>query len=499
MQADPRGAYYTPADIVSLIVENTVGRLLRESAPGLPADPAILDPACGNGAFLAGAYSYLHHRYSDPESRRQILSCIYGADVDKVALDEAGRSLTALSGAQAGPSANLRHGDSLIAGRKGINWRRDFPKVMARGGFDAVIGNPPWVSLAGRFGVRAYSESEIGYLRKRFGGNSYLPNTFEYFVSLGLDLTRPGGYFSFIVPDRLGFNQHFEHLRRRLLSETELLLLVHGVPFPGVVADTLIFVCRKGAPGPDAVTEVRDWRGASNEVRQSELLQSPGCEFRRHEDPRITRVIRRMESLAGMVRLRDICDITSGFGGKSALITESRISDAQTPVLKGDSIERYAVRKTYWFDFRKENRTGRTCDTSKLGSSPKILIRKTGGSLIAAYDESGAFPEQSLYFLFNNRTDLDYLFILGILNSRLMGIYYRARCLNNLRTIAHAKISDLAGLPFPALPDDRRPHDAVARLVRRMLEGDAGAQSEADRLICGLYGVQMQDLRAIIE
>ena len=57
---------------------------------------------------------------------------------------------------------------------------------------------PPWVSLAGRFGIRAYSQAKIEYLRERFGGNSYMPNLFEYFVSLGLELTRPGGYFSII-------------------------------------------------------------------------------------------------------------------------------------------------------------------------------------------------------------------------------------------------------------------------------------------------------------
>jgi hypothetical protein len=459
MQADPRGAYYTPADIVRLIVENTVGRLVTDR-------PAILDPACGTGAFLTGAHSYLADRFGHETA----LNRVCGVDVDKAALAEARKAV---------PSANLRLGDSLL----GINWKRAFPEVMARGGFDAVIGNPPWVSLAGRFGVEAYSAADIERLRGRFGGNSYLPNTFEYFISLGLELTRPGGYLSFIVPDRLGFNRQFEYLRRRLLAETELLLLVHGIRFPGVTADTMVFVCRKGAPGPDAVTESRDSRGLTSSFPQSELR-----EFRRPEDARIARIVRLMESHP--VRLSDICDITSGFGGRSELITEQRISDEQIPVLKGDSIERYAVRKAYWFDFQPENLTGRTTDPAKLGASPKILIRKTGSSLIAAYDDSGTYPEQSLYFLFNNRTDMDWRFVLGILNSRLMGVYYRARCLTNPGTIAHAKISDLARLPLPA-PDQER-HDRLVGLVQ------AGTHDEIDALVCELYGVQMQDLRAII-
>ncbi len=480
MEADPRGAYYTPADTVRLIVENTIGRLNLDG----PDEPTILDPACGTGAFLTGAYDFLVSRLGAGRTP----NCIYGVDVDEVALAEAQRVV---------PSADLRLGDSLL----GINWKRTFPEVMVRGGFDAVIGNPPWVSLAGRFGIQAYSATDIERLKRRFGGNSYLPNTFEYFISLGLELTRQGGYLSFIVPDRLGFNRQFEYLRRRLLTETQLLLLVHGIRFPGVTVDTMVFVCRKGAPGPDAVTEVRD-SGLSSHIPQEELLQSPGCEFRRPEDPHIERIVRQMESAP--LRLRDICEITSGFGGRSDLITETRASDAQIPIVRGSGIERYAVRKTCWFDFRPENLTGRTSRRDRLGASPKILIRKTGTSLIATYDDSGAYPEQSLYFLFNNRTDLDWRFILGILNSRLMGVYYRARCLTNPRTIAHAKLADLERLPFPAPVGgvSRRRygidnHDRLVLLVQQAMDGEP-PQDEIDSLACELFGVQMQDLRAII-
>ncbi len=474
MHADPRGAYYTPSEIVSLIVENTVGRLCRESAD--PSRLAVLDSACGAGAFLLGARDFLTQVGSAPTH-------LYGADVDEVALEAARGCL--------GECADLVHGDSLLV----VDWRKAFPDIMARGGFDAVIGNPPWVSLGGRFGLGAYTKAEVERLRGRFGGNSYLPNTFEYFISLGLELTRPGGYFSFIVPDRLGFNRQFEYLRRRLLAETELLLLVHGIPFPGVVADTLVFVCRKGAPGPDTVTEIRDWRGASSTIAQSEML-STGCEFRPTEDPRITRIIRQMESLPG--RLGGVCEITSGFGGRSELITDARVSDAQIPVLKGDSIKRYAVRKRYWFEFRAENLTGRTRDPAKLGASPKILIRKTGSQLIAAYDDSGMYPEQSLYFLFNKCVEWDWRFILGVLNSRLMDVYYKARCLTNPRTIAHAKIADLERIPFP-LPDLS---DPLCRALHDRLVSLAGAgsssQDELDCLVCKLFGVDIEDLRAII-
>jgi len=471
-----RGAFYTPASIVRLIVENTVGRLCEGRTPEQIADIKVLDPACGEGAFLTGAYAYLVNHAPVSDKRRILLSSIYGVDIDESALEAARLDLLEAVGdgapaEQLDLRSNLKRGDSLLSQdfKDGIDWHREFPEAMERGGFDAVIGNPPWTSLAGRFRAGAYSEAEIDYLRRRFGGNSYMPNVFEYFVSQGLELTRPGGYFSFIVPDRLAFNSQFARLREHLLSRAELLLLVYGVPFSGVTADTLIFVFRKAEPQPGSRMQVLEHDKFRSTYLQSELLGRTGCEFPRLEDPDTARVIRRMESLPGRLLLEDVCSSTSGFGGRSDLMSKVRNSGAQIPALKGSSIGRYAIGKRYWFDFRRENLTGRTADRAKLGASPKILIRKTGSRLTAAYDASGIYPEQSLYFLFGNRTDLDFRFILGVLNSRLMGVYYRAMCLTNRHSFAQAKKADLDRIPLPpldlSLPEDRSRHDRMVALV----------------------------------
>ena len=517
-----RGAFYTPAGIVRLIVENTIGRLCEGRT-----DIKVLDPACGDGAFLAGAYAYLLNHLPAPDKGRILLNSVYGVDVDESALDAARLDLLKAAGVGARAKeldlrSNLKHGDSLLGPdfKDGIDWHREFPEAMERGGFDAVIGNPPWASLAGRFRTGAYSEAEIDYLRRRFGGNSYMPNVFEFFVYQGLELTRPGGYFSFIVPDRLAFNSQFAELREHLLTRAELLLLVYGVPFPGVAADTIIFVLRKGEPRPGSRIQVLE-HGKFRSVRlQSEVLERPEREFPKPLDPDAGHVIRKMESLPGRLLLKDVCDSTSGFGGKSDLMSKVRTGGAQIPVLKGSSIERYSIGKRYWFDFRRENRTGRTADTAKLGASPKILIRKTGSRLTATYDASGIYPEQSLYFLFNNRSDLDFRFILGVLNSRLMGIYYRAACLTNRRSFAQVKKADLDRIPLPPLdlcrPEDKARHDRMVELVEEMLRlhermpladtpfeiDDLRRRIESadrliDRLVCELYRLDEREIEYV--
>ena len=122
--------------------------------------------------------------------------------------------------------------------------------------------------------------------------------------------------------------------------------------------------------------------------------------------------------------LKDIAETTSGFGGKSQEITNYKTIDTQIKILKGQSILRYTTKEYLYFNFIDENITGRTRDTNKLGYKEKILLRKTGNSLIATYDETGLYPEQSLYFIFKLSKEYSYKFILTLINSKLLSWLY---------------------------------------------------------------------------
>ena len=140
-----------------------------------------------------------------------------------------------------------------------MNFEDAFPEVMKRGGFDAIVGNPPWISLSGKFRNEVYPVRTLEYLISRYRGNTYMPNMYEYFIAQGLTLTRQYGCFSFVVPDRLGFNNQFVELRKRILDEARILSLVYKVPFPGITADTLIFVVQKDKVDPRHVVEISEY------------------------------------------------------------------------------------------------------------------------------------------------------------------------------------------------------------------------------------------------
>jgi len=534
------GVYYTPSYIVDYIVQQTVGQLIEGKTPRQISKLRILDPACGSGSFLLGAYQYLLD---------------YGVDIDRQAVEVTKLSLLlkvlegenqetlgqqlALWRERALPNLgnNIKCGNSLIGPdyfeaqllpdeeeMRRVNvfdWEAEFPEIVAAGGFDCVIGNPPWISLTGKFGAKIYPKSDIDYLIRKFAGNTYMPNMYEYFVAQGINLLATDGYFGYIVPDRLGFNSQFVGLRRRILDQTQIISLVYRTPFPGITADTLMFVLHRSTSiNSSSPVEIGEYGHELLQIPQLEFEQDPTCLFQYYDSVGAMHLVRRLDRSPNLIPLSSICDSTSGFGGKSKLITHTKMSPTQIETMKGNSIDRYTFKKSYWFDFKKENITGRTTDKTKLGARPKILLRKTGDRILATFDDSGIFPEQSLYFLFNNRSALDFKYLLGILNSALVTFYYRNRLITNRRSIAQLKKVHLDAIPIRTInfddPADVARHDKMVALVERMLalhrklaavtllsdkqlyqRQIEATDRQIDRLVYELYGLTEKEIEIV--
>ncbi len=257
------GVYYTPAYIVDYIVKHTVGELLKEAKPGPRGSASklrILDPACGSGSFLLGAYRYLldwhlEKYLEDPgawskgkspaifqgrrgewklttaERKRILLNNIYGVDIDpqavevtklslllKVLEDENAETLNrqlTLFHERALPDLgeNVKCGNSLIGPdfydnrqldlfddeeRYRINafdWKREFPDIMKSGGFDAVIGNPPYVRQEGL-------GEQKEHFQAKYEAYHGMGDLYVYFIEKGVKLLKENGRFSYIVANK---------------------------------------------------------------------------------------------------------------------------------------------------------------------------------------------------------------------------------------------------------------------------------------------------------
>lgn len=242
------GVFYTPPYITKYIVENTVGKLCAEKKQSLDINEdeyfaerkrqtdtkkrlleqlrtyrewllqiTILDPACGSGAFLNAALTFLmnEHKLIDEMEAKVAGSSIvfqdiensilennlFGVDINEESVEIAQlalwlrtakpqRKLSTLSG-------NIKCGNSLIsdpavAGDKAFDWQKEFPQVFEKGGFDVVVGNPPYVR------AEIIPQADIEYYRHTYEVFTPDGDLFSYFYEKGLNLLNSKGLFGFI-------------------------------------------------------------------------------------------------------------------------------------------------------------------------------------------------------------------------------------------------------------------------------------------------------------
>ncbi|MEW4452754.1 DNA methyltransferase [Bremerella sp. JC817] len=175
----------------------------------------ILDPACGSGAFLIEAFDQLHSAYQASNDqleelrghrtlfdldRRILQNNIFGVDLNEEAIEicrlslwiktaERGKTLTSLD-------ETIRAGNSVVSDSqvhtKAFNWEESFPDVFANGGFDVVVGNPPYIRQEWLAPYKSHWE-------KRFKSYYGTADIFTYFYELGVDLLSVGGRLGFIT------------------------------------------------------------------------------------------------------------------------------------------------------------------------------------------------------------------------------------------------------------------------------------------------------------
>ncbi|MBS1625905.1 MAG: N-6 DNA methylase, partial [Bacteroidetes bacterium] len=520
------GVYYTPQYIVDYIVKNTVGKLIEGKAPKDIEKIKIVDPACGSGSFLLGAYEYLLRYHTDwyhtngtpkgkdnpltpqgkltTKKKKEILrNNIYGVDLDANAVEVSKLSLLlkcmegeteASINTQLGlyhervlPNLdnNIKDGNSLIDTDfydtemdlgyerkiKPFNWQKQFPEVFKQGGFDVVIGNPPYVqSREGQF-----AEAEKTYLYSNYQTAEYQINTFGLFIEKGLNILKSKHYLGFIIPNYWLSTQYDKKLRRFLFQNNSVneITNVYNV-FDAAVVDTLILLAQKNNEQKKTVTLLnsinRNLKSISDRLnavyRQDWAFSEHFVTDKKQDDIEIsfykTVNLRTSKTLSNYFYLKfgaKIYEVGKGIPPQNKSDSANRIYESNRredksykPLLKGRHIKRYFLSwENDWIKYGDNLAAPRTLE---LFEGNRILVpRIISGKVLSAHFTNQPFICNTDVITLKPWEEIDCKFFLAILNSSLCGFHVRSTNIN-LDRAAFPKINTNTLESFP-VPDTK--------------------------------------------
>ncbi len=534
------GVFYTPKYITKYIVDNTVGKLCEQKkqelgivdedyAKGRKNRQAetikkldqklqdyrnwllqitICDPACGSGAFLNQALDFLikEHGYIDelnrqlfgggfafPDIENQILEHnIYGVDLNEESVEIAKlslwlrtaqpkRKLTSLNN-------NIKCGNSLIesktvAGDKAFNWQEQFPEVFAKGGFDVIIGNPPYV-----FARENFKQEEKDYFVNKFTSAKYQVNTYILFMERTIQILKQKGMQGLIIPNSWLMMYSGEGIRKYILETSKIdeIINLTGYSFETANVETVIILAEKNSE--HLKNNLRVLLNDGNEFyfshnkNQNDFEKNEGSEFKVFlddtSDELNKKILKKTEILDNLVDIKaglQAYEKGKGNPKQSAEDVKNRPYDYNYQFdentykyLDGKDVNRYFVNWSgLYLKYGEHLAAPRTFN---LFNGKKIIVREITGvfpkCIISTYDENiYLYNRSNIAIVEKDKSEISLKYILAILNSKLMSYYFLKNTaksvrkmfpkiiLNDLRKFPIKKISAENQIPFITLAE----------------------------------------------
>lgn len=523
------GVYYTPQYVVDYIVQNTVGKLIEGKTPKEVSKIKIVDPACGSGSFLIGAYQYLldWHKnfYSDngkpskgkkdnpltpegnlttAEKKRILLNNIFGVDIDVNAVEVTKLSLLlkCMEGETEASIAsqlrlfnervlptldeNIKSGNSLVDTDfydsqldfgeekkiKPFNWQKAFPEIFKQGGFDAVIGNPPYVMLQ-----NLETREVFDYSLRKFESAKYKIDTYQIFTEQSVKLLKENGLLGFITPNTFLKNIHSEPLRKFILNNCiiqEILLFNYSV-FAAASVDTCIFIFKKSKASKKSKLLVNkaDTPFIVNEVAQ---LSQSQFEKNNRTDYNLTISNGDSEILNKISKqskpLGTYCGAYFGIQtfDRTKYVSDFKKSEKYEPVIDGGNIEPYRLKPATEFVNYIPSAI-KSGGNETIYRQDRICIRQIGATPISTFVPANIFTLNTIYNVYLKEKNVsDIKFLLGIINSNTTKFFWRKNNSDEKKTFPKIKKEAILSIPVPVIEKkNKQHHDEIVKLVNQLL------------------------------
>lgn len=493
-----KGQYYTPRKIVEFILNQL----------NITKDSKILDPACGCGSFLLTAFDIFKERYN-----LNFLNNIYGVDIN----DKAVKMTQACLYMETGFNneyipllkKNIKYGNSIVSNKlldeRAFIWCSEYHDVLQEGGFDFIIGNPPYITFRKKIDYDP-TESIYPYI---VNGSA---NAATLMIGRSLDLLKNDGILAFLLPKSILFVDSYRKLRK-YLTENNVILQVFdlGSKFIDVRGEQCILFIQKRPPLKSKnKTRVRVFKKNNIDLTEQPSLlvdQSNFFELDRFltfEKKDYYQVINKLSEIN--VKLKDFVEdnIFRGIpiGGNHVQIQNTKNNEG-IKVIRGKNISKFKIRQPYIIDSNLLEKQSKA-KINKLKNKKVVLqnIFSSESGIIAAYDTDNLLTLDTVtnILVYNDNKGK---YLLGLLNSKLINFYLMYGIFDKSKLTMHMDKSYIGLVPIIDKTDDLKQTQLI-KVIDSLIVTDSinmikEKLKDIDKLVYEIYSLNKQEIVIVEE
>ena len=511
------GIYYTPQYMVDFLVNKAISERLKDLSVLDVEKLTVIDPACGSGSFLINTIDKFNNYYEKHikdynyftilQKMNIIKKNIYGIDLDEKAVRIAELSiylkmLASLRAKQLDESKtpvlphlseNMKSGDSIIDDKSikadAFLWNKEFEKIMNSGGFDIIIGNPPW---SAKISTKINKQ-----LALRKGLDSANVNICSLFVIEALEKLKSDGTLSFLLPKQFIKNEAYYEVRKRILEEFQIAHLIDFGKFPHVASDAIGLVVKK-THGNSKIKRhfFKDQKlvtEAETMVEQNVLKRSPIKAFSFSVTKEIQDILDKISKDSSSLgdlsfkikrgielgqesrivkcascgnyneaekkyysKKEKVCKFCKHLlaitgNGELEKDPEGKISypgkDSfyKQPCYAGNQVQRYYLEKPHYIPLKLQGVDYK----EDAFNGNKILVKRIDTKINGAFSDKELSAFNTVYSIYNpEKTKEDFMYLLGVLNSRVMCFYYGQTYNLGMHLTTQVTIEELSKMPI---------------------------------------------------
>lgn len=400
------GQFYTPEPVVEFMINSL----------NLNPNLKILDSSCGCGVFLVKSYQYLLKKYNDTS----LINNIYGVDTNRKAINQTRKNLINIAGKkyESVIKGNIQLGNS-VSGVNGMNWLKSFPSVFSNGGFDYIIGNPPYFTVTSKTNNVINFEPYLNVING-------VVNIATLMTAAGYDLLKNNGTLIFLLPKSITRVKSYKRLRDFLLKHTEIKEIFDiGKAFKEVRGEQIILRFKKKYPTKNNIS-IRKFETPDKPFSRQPKIIIDQNKYKKY-GTFLTNVNEVVYTVGNKVLKRGVKleSLSNDLIFRGVSFSKCTTSNTRTSMefVSGNMIDKFRTKNKLYLNKSTIYDLPRK---AKLLLTPKIIIQNiysAESGIKGAYDAKGIITSETVTNIIIDQKKINPKYVFAIMNSKLLTFF----------------------------------------------------------------------------